>query len=52
MEDIDSLSRNKKLGSWWKLRIKHLADDDRKLDARALFLEFKNDERVRRFRRS
>ena len=48
MHDIDSLSRNKKLGSWWKLRIKYLADHDQKRDARALFLEFKNDERVRR----
>ena len=48
MGDIDSLSRNKKLGTWWKLRIKYLAEHDRKRDARALFLEFKNDERVRR----
>jgi len=48
MNDIDSLSRDKNLGSWWKLRIKYLADRDRKRDARALFLEFKNDERVRR----
>ena len=48
MDDIDSLSRNKKLGTWWKLRIKYLAEHDRKRDARALFFEFKNDERVRR----
>ena len=48
MDNIDSLSLNKELGSWWKLRIKYLADHDRKRDARALFLEFKNDERIRR----
>jgi len=31
-----------------ELRIKYLADRNQKRDARALFLEFKNDERVRR----
>ena len=46
MDSFEALCRNQKLGLWWKNRIKYLADDNRQRDARALFLEFKNDERI------
>ena len=46
MDSFEALCRNQKLGLWWKNRIKYLADDNRQRDARALFLEFKYDERI------
>ena len=46
MDSFEALCRNEKLGVWWKNRIKYLADDNRQRDARALFLEFKYDERI------
>ena len=46
MDSFEALCRNEKLGLWWKKRIKYLAADNRQGDARALFLEFKNDGRT------
>ena len=48
MDSFDDLCRDVELGVWWKNRIKHLTQDNRRRDARALFLEFKNDDRIRK----
>ena len=48
MDSFDALLSYEALGVWWKNRIKYLTEDNRLRDARALFLEFKNDDRVRR----
>ena len=48
MDGFDALCRNEELGVWWKNRIEYLTKDNRRRDARALFLEFKNDDRIRR----
>tara|TARA_B100001057_G_scaffold322391_1_gene322586 strand:+ start:626 stop:775 length:150 start_codon:yes stop_codon:yes gene_type:complete len=48
MDSFEALCRDEELGSWWKNRIKYLTEDNRRRDARALFLEFKNDDRILR----
>ena len=48
MDSFDAFCCNEALGVWWKNRIKYLTEDNRRRDARALFLEFKNDDRIRR----
>ena len=45
---VERIRRLEELGVWWKNRIKYLTEDNRRRDARALFLEFKNDDRILR----
>ena len=36
--------------AWWKVRINYLTNKQRTLDARALFLEFQDDDRIKSFK--